>query len=142
MYPRIDPTRPIDPGFSDRRGFTLIELISVLVIISVLASVLVPRFLNIDTTSRLRAIDVGVADLNGRETLTWAMVKLSVTGYLNDQQVWDQLKVNPGLSLGADYSWDAQPTITGGSLRFKNETSALLNRNASSIEIPGKWLRQ
>lgn len=142
MYRRIDPTKPNEPIYFDRRGFTLIELISVLVIISVLASVLVPRFLNIDATSRLRAIDVGVADLNGRETLTWAMVKLSVTGYTNDQQVWDQLKVNPGLSLGSDYSWDAPPTITGGSLRFKNETSALLNRNASSIEIPGKWLRQ
>lgn len=135
-------TSPSKLTLEKNEGFTLIELVSVLVIISVLSAVLVPRFLNVDATSKLRAIDVGVADLNGRETLTWAMVKLSVTGYLNDQQVWDQLKISPGLSLGSDYSWDAPPTITGGTLRFRGDTAAPLNRNPSSIEIPGKWLRQ
>jgi hypothetical protein len=84
---------------------------------------------------------MGVAELNGRETLTWALVKLSDAGYADDQQLWDQLRVDPGTNLGADYDWPNPATITGGTLRFKAGISAQLTRTASSREAPGKWRR-
>jgi len=118
-------------------GFTLIEVISTMVIISVLAAVLIPRYVEVEQNSRLRAIDLGIAELNGRETLTWALVKLSDSGYINDGQIWPRMDTN----LGADYDWTAGPLNSGGSLRFKLDTTANLARSGSSIETPGRWRR-
>ncbi len=118
-------------------GFTLIEVISTMVILSVLAAVLIPRYVEIEENSRLRAIDLGVAELNGRETLTWALVKLSDSGYANDGQIWPRMDTN----IGADYDWTAGPLSSGGTLRFKLDTSAALVRSVSNIETPGKWRR-
>jgi prepilin-type N-terminal cleavage/methylation domain-containing protein len=123
------------------KGFTLIELIASLVIFSVLAAILIPRYIDAETASKNRAIDMGISEMNGRETLTWALVKLSDSGYLNDQQVWDHLRVDPGTGLGADYDWLVPATISGGTLRFKQDVSASLTRAASARETPGRWRR-
>lgn len=126
---------------SGEKGFTLIELIATLVIISVLAAVVVPRYLDAETSAKMRGLDLGVAEMNGRETLTWALVKLSDIGYPGDGPLWTQLRVDPGTDLGADYDWTVAPSINGGTLRFKREVSSALTRAPSDIEKPGKWSR-
>ena len=57
---------------SEEKGFTLIELMAMLVIIGVMTSVVVKKYNNISVSAELRAIDVGISELNSRETLTWA----------------------------------------------------------------------
>jgi prepilin-type N-terminal cleavage/methylation domain-containing protein len=128
-------------------GFTLIELISTLVIISVLAAILIPRYLDAETSAKMRGLDMGVAEMNGRETVTWAKVKLSNSGYPpppadGDGPLWTQLKADPGTNLGADYDWLGEPNNAGGKLRFKKEVEAQLLRTGSTIETPGKWRKQ
>ena len=125
-----------------QQGFTLIELISTLVIISTLAAVLIQKYVDVEQSSRMQAIDLGLAELNGRETLTWALVKLSDTGYgrvnADAEQIWPRIDTN----ISADFDWvGAPPLISGGTLRFKRDTSAVVVRSPSSREAPGKWRR-
>lgn len=133
-------TKPI----TTQAGFTLIELISTLVIISVLTAVLLPKYLDAETSSRLRALDMGISEMNARETLTWALVKISDDGYTNDDALWTRLLSDPGIDLGKDYDWlieSPSPANKKGTLRFKNDVSAALSRVASNRETPAKWTR-
>ena len=121
-----------------QRGFTLIELISTLVILSVLTSLAINRMVIADTTAKMVGLDAGISELNTRETLTWALVKMSNSGYLNDApQIWNTLDTN----VGTEYDWTAGPSPAGGILRFKRDTAAALVRSPSSVQSPGNWKR-
>jgi prepilin-type N-terminal cleavage/methylation domain-containing protein len=124
---------------NDRGGFTLLEIIATLVIISVLAAIAVPRYLTLDESTRQKAIDAGIGELNGRETLTWANIKISEDGYQGDPLLFPLVDTH----LGGDYSWDASrpPKADGGTLIFQQETSVTLDRNASTSVTPGTWSR-
>ncbi len=104
------------------KGFTLIELIATMVIFSVLAAILIPRYMDAETASKYRAIDMGVSEMNSRETLSWAPVKLSTEGYRDDDQVWAQLLAARGSTSGR--------TMTGSSTPRGRETRR--ERSASS----------
>ena len=120
------------------KGFTLVEIIAVLVILSVLASVAIPRYISLDESARQRAIDAGIAELNGRETLTWSNLKIALTGYTDDAALFPILDT----TLGNDYSWvGGPPDKDGGTLRFKASIEVPLGRTESNDIQPGFWSR-
>ncbi len=120
------------------KGFTLVEIIAVMVILSVLAAVAIPRYMSLDESARQRAIDAGIAELNGRETLTWSNLKITITGYTDDAALFPILST----SLGGDYSWvGVPPDKNGGTLRFKASIEVPLTRIESSDIQPGSWSR-
>ncbi|MGD1968903.1 MAG: prepilin-type N-terminal cleavage/methylation domain-containing protein [Desulfobacterales bacterium] len=123
---------------NDRGGFTLLEIIATLVIISVLAAIAVPRYLTLDENTRQKAIDAGIGELNGRETLTWSNQKIG-EGYLGDVQLFLQVDTN----LGEDYRWEEAdgPDAGGGTLIFQQNTSVALTRSVSTTVRPGTWSR-
>lgn len=123
---------------SGEKGFTLIELIAVLVILSILAAIAIPRYISIDESARQRAIDAAIAELNGRETLTWSNIKITTTGYVDDASLFPMIAT----TLGGDYAWDGGPPDKyGGSLNFKENTLVPLKRTESTFEKPGYWSR-
>ncbi len=61
----------------NQKGFTLIEIIAVLVILGVLAAVAVPRYLDMQTASRQYAVQGAVAALKSRATLQYAAALLT-----------------------------------------------------------------
>ena len=58
-------------------GFTLLEIIAVLVIMSILAVVAVPRYFNLQEEARERAFGAGVAEATGRINSYFAQQVLS-----------------------------------------------------------------
>ena len=118
----------------NQKGFTLLEMMSVLVIMGVMVSVAIKKFDLLSDNASITALKSGIRELNTRETLVWTNIKLSETGYTNDADVFSAVDKN----IGDGYNWDPAPTDVSGTLHFKAQSFALV-RTRSTRNSVGFW---
>ncbi len=118
----------------NQHGFTLIEMISVMINMGVVASVAIQKFDMLSDTAAEQTLKVGVRELNVRETLFWTDLKISSEGWTNDNETFAKVDTD----LGTDYRWNSGPTVDGGTLHFRSKPKALDRSHSTSISA-GNW---
>ena len=111
-----------------------------LLIISAIAAMAVPKYIDLDENAKDSAINSGISELNGREALTWANLRVGGT-YGNDSDVFSAVDYY----MGSDYGWSAGPVrgaSGGGTLVFQGSKDVELARTDSSADQPAKWTRK
>ena len=62
------------------RGFTFVEIVSVLVMLAVLGAIAVPKFTAVQQESEIKALDIALADMNQRGSLAYSKSMLENDG--------------------------------------------------------------
>ena len=118
----------------NQQGFMLIEMISVMIIMGVVASVAIQKFDMLSDTAAEQALNIGVKELNIRESLSWSNLKISSTGWTDDNETFAKVDTD----LGTDYRWNPGPTGDGGTLHFRSKPK-VLDRDHSTLTSTGNW---
>jgi prepilin-type N-terminal cleavage/methylation domain-containing protein len=122
-----------------QEGFTLVEIIAVLIILGILAAVIVPGYIDSVASSKRRGLEVAVAELNLRECRVWAETKKSnsdtATAIMTSIAHTDP---NSHLYLGKDYTWGGNPGGGNAVLDFQGQT-ANVTRTPETDTTPAVW---
>jgi prepilin-type N-terminal cleavage/methylation domain-containing protein len=135
----------------NQKGFTLIELIAVLIILAVLSAVAIPRYIDLQSNAENKFINMVLAEFNVKESMAYNNARLSDTEYVSpiadkEEQLSPGLIVKPNgeesrivVFTGGDgypvYRWDYKDSDGGF---YKPSTWSLIEQTDDPSSDKGK----
>jgi len=127
-------------------GFTMVEIISTIVIIGLLSAIAVPAFINMAEEAKLKAMAAGVAEYNSQEKVRWHKMILEaepafmVSDSAIDKAIYDEMDfdLNSGSQNDWNYNGRWAEAGTEARLTFK-ETGTTIQRTSATLNTPAKW---
>jgi prepilin-type N-terminal cleavage/methylation domain-containing protein len=124
----------------NQEGFTLIEIIAVLVLLGILAAVAVPRYFDLQKDAKIKAVQGAVAEGVARVNQVYAQELLKVGGLPTLKAVTDALAVT-GLTDAGDFTItynDPAPAYSSGKATITVKANFKTNPLATSDIPAGK----
>ena len=119
-----------DEIMKDQKGFTLVELLEVLILTGILFAVAVPKVINLTRSTQKIGIGQALIVLNNQEMKCWTESKFG-EGWTSDADLFQS----------CDYeieNYRVIATLTKGLVEFEGTTTEVY-RSPSTRNIPGKW---
>ena len=118
-------------ALSNSKGFSLVELIGVMLIMGILIALVIPKYISMNENIGQTAIEMAVVDLNGRELKEWTSEKLG-SGWENDKEIFESCDYD-----FEKYVWTSLDQ-SGGTMHFKETVVNIVRKNSTDHE-PANW---